>query len=149
MSAGYGRGYYGTNQLAPSAPRRGTSWFTVIAVVGLGAAVVWLLWPRDTLPDQPLPGGGGKEREASQPPPPALPSVTEVSVATSGAPEASTASATGAFYKQLEDDARERGFVTVNDYEDSVVATAKQLQATGAKVVLAPHLQHLTARVAS
>jgi hypothetical protein len=39
---------------------------------------------------------------------------------------------------------RARGFVLVKDYEDSVVATAKQLQASGAKVVLAPHLQHLS-----
>ena len=52
--------------------------------------------------------------------------------------------ALGAFQKQLEDDARARGFVLVKDYEDSVVTTAKQLQASGAKVVLAPHLQHLS-----
>jgi hypothetical protein len=55
--------------------------------------------------------------------------------------------ATGAFAKQVEDDARARGFVSASDYEDSVVETAKQLKATGAQVVLAPHLQHLAPRL--
>lgn len=33
-------------------------------------------------------------------------------------------------------------------YEDAVVASARQLQAAGAKVVLAPHLAHLAPRIA-
>jgi hypothetical protein len=33
-------------------------------------------------------------------------------------------------------------------YEDAVVASARQLQAAGAKVVLAPHLAHLALRIA-
>ena len=57
--------------------------------------------------------------------------------------------AVGAFLKQLEDDARARGFISVKDYEDSVVASAKQLQTAGAQVVLAPHLQHLASRLGS
>ena len=55
--------------------------------------------------------------------------------------------AVGVFLKQLEDEARARGFARVKDYEDSLVASATQLQAAGARVVLAPHLQHLAARV--
>jgi hypothetical protein len=35
----------------------------------------------------------------------------------------------------------------VKDYEDSVIKSAKQLQAAGAKVVLAPHLEHLAPRL--
>jgi len=34
-------------------------------------------------------------------------------------------------------------------YEDAVVASARQLQATGTKVVLAPHLAHLASRIGS
>ena len=35
------------------------------------------------------------------------------------------------------------------DYEDAVVASARQLQATGTKVVLPPHLAHLASRIGS
>ena len=55
--------------------------------------------------------------------------------------------AIGAFLKQLEDDARSRGFLSVKDYEDSVVASVKQLQTSGAKVALPAHLQHLSSRL--
>lgn len=34
-------------------------------------------------------------------------------------------------------------------YEDAVVASARQLQAAGAKVLLAPHLAHLAPRLGS
>jgi hypothetical protein len=57
--------------------------------------------------------------------------------------------AVGAFHKQLQDDARASGFLEVKDYEDSVVAIAKQLQTTGTKVMLSPHLQHLASRLGS
>jgi hypothetical protein len=53
------------------------------------------------------------------------------------------ASATGAFLAQVEQDARVRGFMSVKDYEDALIATSKELQASGAKITLAPHLQHL------
>ena len=151
MSVGYGRGYYGAGQLARS-PRRKRSWFTVVAVLGVGAAVVWLLWPRKATPNL---GSIDKEPERSQPPQPqqSSPLVVINTTGTTSVPLATVAAsapvATGAFLKQLEDDARTRGFVLVKDYEDSVVASAKQLQAAGAKVVLAPHLQHLAPQLES
>lgn len=140
MRAGYGRGYYGTGQLAQDPPRR-RSWFTWVAVLGVGAAVVWLLWPRRVaLPDL--------APTAKQPEPsPAAPAPAVVPTVHATASSAPATEATGAFLKQLEDDARARGYLSVKDYEDSVVATAKQLQAAGAKVVLSPHLQHLSAKI--
>jgi hypothetical protein len=163
MRVGYGRGYYGNGQLAPSAPRPKTSWFKVVAIIGVGAAIVWMLLPRSSASALPMGGGGGgKDPDPPTPPAPLKPpAVSELVVATTtnvptdlpaaaarSAPIAPIAtSAAGAFMKQLEDDARARGYVSVNDYEDSVIATAKQLQSAGAKVVLAPHLEHLTPRL--
>ena len=141
MSAGYGRGYYGAGQLARP-PRRKRSWFTVVAVLGVGAAAVWLLWPRRAVPAFE---SGGKEPARSAPTPPPSPQISAID--TTGS--ALMIGATGAFLKQLEDDARSRGFLSVKDYEDSVVASAKQLQVAGAKVVLAPHLQHLAPQLES
>ena len=133
MNAGYGRGYYRTGQLAQR-PRRGRNWFNIVAVVGLGAAAIWVLWPRgNPLPDQTSRGGG---KEPPSPPQPSSPN----------APIASEAA--GSFVKQVEDDTRARGFVSIKDYEDSVIASARQLQDAGAKVMFAPHLQHLTPRLA-
>jgi hypothetical protein len=40
-----------------------------------------------------------------------------------------------------------RGHPSQRAYEDAVVASARQLQATGVKVVLAPHLAHLARRI--
>ena len=48
MKAGYGRGYYGQEQLAkPPTPRgsRWTKWALAVGVVGAGS-VIWLMWPR-------------------------------------------------------------------------------------------------------
>ena len=165
VSAGHGRGYYGSGQLEQSEPKK-RSWFTVVAVLGVGAAAVWLLYPRKKfLPNGvPMPDPG----------PLMIAPVAAASFAPTGAPSFAPAgtsagapagrpplidgtfhatalpaptTAMGAFQKQLEDDARARGFVMVKDYEDSVVTSAKQLQAAGAKVVLAPHLQHLASRL--
>ena len=137
MTAGYGRGYYGASQLARSAPRR-RNWFAVVAVLGVGAAGVWLLWPRKVASEFiPV----GKEPAQLPLPPPQLGAID-----TTGS--ALVTGAVGAFLKQLEDEARARGFTSVKDYEDSVIASAKQLQAAGAKVVLAPHLQHLAPQLA-
>lgn len=147
MSAGYGRGYYGAEQLA-RAPRK-RSWLIPVAVLGVGATVVWLLWPRKGAPDF---GPINKEPlTQSQPQTQSAPLVVINTTATpSSVPVTPVAtSATGAFLKQLEDDARAHGFIAVKDYEDSVVATAKQLQGTGARVVLAPHLQHLAPQLGS
>ena len=147
MSSGYGRGFYGTGQLARSSPRK-RSWFTVVAVLGVGATVVWLLWPRKATYGL-VPGGKEPERPTLTPTPPAAPLVVINTTSTplASAPLASAPLATpapfGALFKQLEDDARARGFISVKNYEDSVIATARQLQATGAKVMLAPQLQHL------
>lgn len=145
MRAGHGRGYYGVGQLAQSAPRR-RSWFTVVAVLGVGAAVVWLLWPRRVPPD--FASVAKVPERPSATPPPAVSRSPQISaIDTTGS--ALMTSATGAFLKQLEDDARSRNFTSVKDYEDSVVMNAKQLQSVGAKVVLAPHLQHLAPRLES
>jgi hypothetical protein len=146
MSAGYGRGYYGAAQLARPPKKR--SWFTIVAVLGVGAAVVWLLWPKKAMPEF---GPVDKEPERLPPAPVASTSPLVV-IHTGNAPVAASmppAFATGAFLKQLEDDARARGFITVKDYEDSVVASAKKLQAAGAKVMFAPHLQHLESQLGS
>jgi hypothetical protein len=40
-----------------------------------------------------------------------------------------------------------RGHLSQQAYEDGVVTSARQLQAAGAKVVLAPHLAHLAPRI--
>jgi hypothetical protein len=125
MSAGYGRGYYGCQQLAPRqlaasqrvdyqqlAPRRrpGTNWFGALLLIGIGAAV-WLAWPSKTvLPEL-------------EPPPPR-----------------------GVTLEQL---ARARGFSSLQAFEDAVIANARELRATGAHVDLGPHLAHLDPRVGS
>ena len=139
MSAGYGRGYYGDGQLAHG-PQRKRSWFTIAAVLGVGATAAWLLWPRKVHPIFiPV------DKEPTRPMSSASPLVV---INTTSAPLA-TPAPFGGLLKQLEDDARAGGFLSVKDYEDSVVATAKQLQATGAKVILAPHLQHLASQLGS
>ena len=59
--AGYGRGYYGQEQLAkPPTPRgsRWTKWAFAVGVVGAGA-VIWLMWPRK--PEQNDADGAGPE----------------------------------------------------------------------------------------
>jgi hypothetical protein len=136
--AGYGRGYYGDAQLDTSKPRSGRSWFTIVAVVGLGAATVWLLWPRSPAYDPSI-GGRGRHPDPSPPQPPPSPPPQLVAI-----PPPS-----GALQKQLQEDALARGFATVEAYEDSVIASVKGLQDAGANVVLAPNLQHLTPRLAS
>ena len=150
MSAGYGRGYYGSEQLAKPPKKR--SWFTWVAVLGAGAGVVWFLWPKKT-PYAPLPGYMDLDRvpaSASTPNGSPLVIINTAAAPAAAAAAAAAASAAppmGAFMKQLEDDARAHGFTDVKNYEDSVVATAKELQTTGAKVILAPHLQHLAAQL--
>lgn len=156
MKTGYGRGYYGNAQLAPSAPQRRTRWFTVAAVVGVAGAAAWFLWPRGSSAGPELSGGGGgggKDPDPPTPPLPSPPGMAQPAIA-SAAPSATPppgapVTATGGFAKQVEDDARARGFALPSDYEDSVVETAKQLKAAGAEVSLPPHLQHLASRLRS
>src|SRR5262249_3163311 len=130
MSAGYGRGYYGENQLAKS-PRRGGGWFKVALVVGVGA-VVWLMWPRSAQ------GVGRDAADAPRSPalPPSVPSEGQV-----GLPSASTLSAPAASLPPapsslalpaaapgIDQAAQSRGYASSKEYEDAVVASARQLQ---------------------
>jgi hypothetical protein len=91
-----------------------------------------------------VPEFGGKGPEPPTPPTPTPPPLPASEITVPAAPSAPV----GAFLKQLEDDALARGFSSTKEYEDSVVVTAKQLQAMGAKVVFAPHLEHLVPRLA-
>jgi hypothetical protein len=118
MSAGYGRGYYGGDQLQPSRRSRG-GWVKLALVVGVGA-VIWRMLPGGGTKSEPGPGRGGEE------PPPAPPSAPD---------------------EGLDQLARSRGFSSTNAYEDSVIANARELRASGAKVVLAPQLAHLESRL--
>lgn len=134
MSAGYGRGYYGTGQLESGPPRRRGGWVKIALVVGVGAAI-WVLWPRK----KPLPdiGRGGDAPQPSAPPPQPSQPVGQVLAPPSSYMPPS----------QVDPQADARGFSSQQAYEDAVVASARQLQDEGARVVLAPHLQHLTPRL--
>jgi hypothetical protein len=134
MSAGYGRGYYGVGQLArpPQSARKKSPWVKIALVVGVGA-VVWLMWPRSKTHAPEAVGV-----EPSPPPPPAPPGPLQLA-----APTAALVSAA----PQLDQAALARGYPSQQAYEDAIVATARQLQGDGATVTLAPHLQHLTARL--
>jgi len=136
--SGYGRGYYGVGQLArePSR-RRGSGWIKLAVVVGVGA-VVWIMWPRK--PEYvPVPSGDEpKPPSPPFPPPPEAPpqQLALVQHIHQHAPQ----------LDQLAN-AQSRGYSSQKAYEDAVVASARQLQETGAKVVLASHLQHLAPRL--
>ena len=145
MSIDRGRGCYGAAQLArcpPHSLRRRRSWLPVVAVLGVGAAAVWIFWPRKAARDL-VPTGKEQHEHPTPMPTPKPPQIAAID--TTGS--ALMTGAIGAFLKQLEDDARSRGFLSVKDYEDSVVASVKQLQTSGAKVALPPHLQHLSPRL--
>lgn len=162
--SGYGRGYYGAEQLESRGPRPRTSGLVKIAlVVGVGA-VVWLMWPRSK-PYDPETDRGGDEPKAPPPPPPPTPPAGQYQLPspTTSAPQLVPPSATPQLQlppmpnpfeglpplppPQLTQEALARGYPSQQAYEDAVVATARQLQDTGARVTLAPHLQHLTTRV--
>lgn len=161
-AAGYGRGYYGDNQLAKDPPRRGSVWFKIALVVGAGA-VIWYVWRRRSAsraaqlgPEFGLAGGELALAQAqalpsaewqhvqpqfvqpqffvapSQPALPAYPVSTEPRVH-----HAQIAQPTAPVLPSMQ------------EYEDAIVTSARQLQATGAKVVLAPHLAHLAPRLGS
>jgi hypothetical protein len=183
VSAGYGRGYYGENQLAKPQRRGGSGWIKIALVVGVGA-VVWLMWPRKAavgtglgydpkqppLPPPPTPGGQiaapmappavqaqalppatyAMPAQPALPPPatyatPAPPSSYPPNVPVLLPPLAGTPESRHA--QQIDQQAQARGYPSSKDYEDAVVASARQLKDTGAKVVLAPHLAHLAARL--
>jgi hypothetical protein len=139
MSGGYGRGYYGAEQLDPRAQRPRTSgWVKVALVVGVGA-VVWLLWPRSKIHEPAVRDG---DVPTPPPPPPALPEGPPQVAA----PATALLSATS---PRLDQAALARGYPSQEAYEDAVVASARQLQRDGATVTLAPHLQHLAPRLGS
>lgn len=88
-----------------------------IAAVVAGGIALWYWWPRKRVVIVPV--------ETTQPalaaPPPAP--------------------------QELEQIARSRGFSSVKDYEDSVLAITRDLKLTGARIELPPHLQYLMPRV--
>jgi hypothetical protein len=140
---GYGRGYYGEEQLAKE-PRRGSGWGKIALVVGVGA-VVWLMWPRKSSPVYVV-------GDAAKPPAPPSPLLPEALPATA-LPAASSVVlpsqiALPPASLQTPQTAEARGYASQQAYEDAVVATARQLQATGAQITLAPHLAHLAPRLA-
>lgn len=133
MKVGYGRGYYGGAQLAQDpVRRRGSSWGKIALVVGVGA-VIWLMWPRTPKPEHEAGPGDGEAKPPSLPP----------------TPPNTEAQTSGAQPQQLSQVAEARGYPGQQAYEDAVVASARQLQASGARVELAPHLAHLASRLGS
>lgn len=120
--SGYGRGYYGTAQLAPRRQSNGRGWFTIAVVAGLGAVIWWWV----------LPAVGPKAKHEPSP----LPSP-------SSTPQQSTVSPLD---EEIARHARERGFSSAKEYEDAIASMASDLRSTGAKVEMAPHLVHLESR---
>ena len=147
MSNGYGRGYYGESQMAPRpAPRSGSPWRTVLVVAGLGVAVAWIAWPRKEPEPEPV--------EPTEPPPPTTTTVTVPLTLTVPLPALPAAEdpqtadlAARILAEEMELLARTKGFASAREYEDSVVASARQLRASGAVVTLAPQLAHLAPRL--
>jgi hypothetical protein len=151
-STGYGRGYYGEGQLAPQ-PRHGSGWIKLGLVVGVGA-VVWYMWPRKTKPDYGANGGGGGDGPRPVAPAPMSPlpewQAPLAPISQGGYQEGqSHAYLPQQTYlaHQTYDDAQSRGYASQQAYEDAMVASARQLQDTGARVTLAPHFQYLTPRL--
>lgn len=137
---GYGRGYYGDEQLARS-PKRGIGWGKVALVVGVGA-VIWLMWPRKSeaayVGDIPKPSPPSPDAQI-----PALPALPQPSAPPSQAalPPPSTPQQA---HSQI---AESRGYQSQKAYEDAVVATARQLKGAGAQVAFPSHLAHLASRL--
>jgi hypothetical protein len=155
MSGGYGRGYYGAEQLAPQPPkRRGGGWIKIAVVVGVGA-VVWYMWPRKpklypfetAAPPPPLPPQQSMQQPQQSMMFPSSPPPWQVHAPPP--PTSQLALAPLAGYVESKPLEPLRDYAEQKAYEDAVVANARQLQETGAKVVLAPHLQYLTSRLGS
>jgi hypothetical protein len=137
---GYGRGYYGDEQLARS-PRRGIGWGKVALVVGVGA-VIWLMWPRKSeavyvgdIPNPPQP-----PPDAQVPALPALPQATALPQQAALPPPPPPQHV----HAQI---AESRGYPSQKAYEDAVVENALKLKAAGAQITFAPHLAHLASRL--
>lgn len=118
MTSGYGRGYYGADQLAHTSspvPPRGSVWIKLGVILGAGA-VVWYLWPRGPKNIPETEQGSAEEKSPVQAPSPSLEGLA------------------------LHQGARLRGYPSQAAYEDAVVASARDLQDAGAQVAFAPHL---------
>lgn len=181
VRAGYGRGYYGSAQLAPrvgNRPRSRRGWIAVAAVAGLGGAVIWYMWPRDKSKDAGEPNPSPPDPSPPPPPPPdegQLPQVgdtvrvrpgkehhfahrdTTMTIAEARGDVYAVRTPDGSIHRwyvadelepaDLDQLARLRGFSSTQMFEDSVVGTARALEASGAKVSLGPHLAHLKTRL--
>ena len=140
MSVGYGRGHYGSEQLAPRPRgRSGRGWFVPVVMLGVGAVVIWYMMPSDKCEE-------AEEPTASPPPPfpPQPPPYRRYDTPVASVEPAVTAAEAAAEIDQL---ARSRGFASTMAYEDSVVDSARQLKVAGAQVTLGPHLDHLAPRL--
>lgn len=176
MRAGYGRGYYGEGQLLQEPERRrGSGWIKFAFVVGAGA-VIWLMWPRKTSPEgtggdlredprvppwQPPPDGSMGPHSQGQIPQgagmygqgSAQFSHGQVAAQLPQGQLVVQSPQSHALMQSPPQGPAPQSLVVQNPvsqqqaYEDAVVASARQLQATGAKVVMAPHLSHLTSRL--
>jgi hypothetical protein len=160
--AGYGRGYYGEKQLAKAPPRRGGGWIKIALVAGVGA-VGWFMWRRRAARKAQLGsefgliGGEFTSLPVQAPPSPewqlvqpqyAQPQFTSSPQLTSSALPA--LSEPHVHHAQIAQQlSQSRGYPSMKEYEDAIVASARQLQDAGAKIVLAPHLAHLTSRLGS
>ena len=157
--AGYGRGYYGAKQLAKE-PRRGgiSGWIKLAVVVGAGG-VIWYLWPRK---DPPLPVGLGPGYDDSLPAPQPPSGILRLQIEQQPQPQQQPQLAQPTQFAQPSQFtqpqlapsqlaqpqlAQPAQYATAKAYEDAVVASAKQLQDAGTKVVLPPHLAHLASRL--
>jgi hypothetical protein len=128
LREGYGRGYYGEGQLARTPQPRGSGWFKVALVLGVGGAAAWYFWWRKPKLELPLGTGIQLAQEKTL--------VFDAIPSSHAIPSSSHAVAAS------------RGFPSQQEYEDGIVAMAKHLQDTGAKIELAPHFTHLAPRIA-
>jgi hypothetical protein len=177
--AGYGRGYYGDNQLAKAPPRRGGGWLKIALVVGAGG-VAWIIWRRRAartaqlaefglVAGQPISAQvlSSPEWQLAQPqlaqpqlaqpqlaqpqlaqPQLAQPQLVPAPYPAPSAPPVLTEPQVhhAQVAQQL---IQSRVYPSMRAYEDAIVASARQLQDSGAEVVLAPHLAHLAPRLGS
>lgn len=150
-AAGYGRGYYGENQLAKDPPRRGSVWIKIALVLGAGA-VIWYVWRRRSAARAAAQLGpefglaGGEPSLAQALPPLEWQRVQPQFVQPQLVVPASQP--TLVHHAQIAQPPAP-ALPSMREYEDAIVASARQLQATGAQVVLAPHLAHLASRLGS
>lgn len=145
-TAGYGRGYYGAKQLAKEPRRGGVSGWIKLALVAGAGGVIWFMWPKKA----PPPGFGPDYDDGPPPPPPPPSGILRLQIEQPqiAQPVQPVQFAQPAQIAQPAQPPLSQGYATTKAYEDAVVASAKHLQDSGTKVVLAPHLAHLASRLA-